>query len=386
MKSTNQGNGAILNDDEGRAYVEQFAHETFERAMRPLKANKVTQQTAITFEAAATFLQLINIWGTPDAETEKKIKFAKWNATRILRAIKAGEDPNESNPKVEEEEKVDEDDPELQAIMAGQPPKAATVEDAPDEEGRGYLSPGAAVGSTAAYSPAPVSAPTSPPQGSAPAPEQVSPIAPPDPPASEGYFPPAPAAADDDDPPLELPSAPSALGDPDVSIPSPPDVAPSSQNRGGQSSAPVSPPTLPDTPQGFYRPTPSDLGTPFLPPQQPPPPSQPASGSPPPSSYYQQPSAPQPPIQPPTRQGPTVPTFTAPSSHTVPAAQTPPQPLPPVEQFSGGPPTNAAYNADDMSIMQAQKHAKWAISALNFEDVPTAVRELKGALAVLGAL
>jgi vacuolar protein sorting-associated protein VTA1 len=59
--------------------------------------------------------------------------------------------------------------------------------------------------------------------------------------------------------------------------------------------------------------------------------------------------------------------------------------VPPAATFSGGPPTNAAYNADDMAIMQAQKHAKWAISALNFEDVPTAVRELKSALAVLGA-
>jgi vacuolar protein sorting-associated protein VTA1 len=35
--------------------------------------------------------------------------------------------------------------------------------------------------------------------------------------------------------------------------------------------------------------------------------------------------------------------------------------------------------------MAAQKHAKWAISALNFEDVPTAVKELRIALQNLGA-
>jgi len=35
--------------------------------------------------------------------------------------------------------------------------------------------------------------------------------------------------------------------------------------------------------------------------------------------------------------------------------------------------------------MAAQKHAKWAISALNFEDVDTAVRELRIALQSLGA-
>jgi vacuolar protein sorting-associated protein VTA1 len=30
--------------------------------------------------------------------------------------------------------------------------------------------------------------------------------------------------------------------------------------------------------------------------------------------------------------------------------------------------------------MSAQKHAKWANSALNFEDVPTAIKELRAAL------
>jgi vacuolar protein sorting-associated protein VTA1 len=33
----------------------------------------------------------------------------------------------------------------------------------------------------------------------------------------------------------------------------------------------------------------------------------------------------------------------------------------------------------------AAKHAKWAISALNFEDVDTAVKQLRLALETLGA-
>lgn len=40
---------------------------------------------------------------------------------------------------------------------------------------------------------------------------------------------------------------------------------------------------------------------------------------------------------------------------------------------------------DDLAMVNAQKHAKWAISALNFEDVSTAVRELRKALEILGA-
>jgi vacuolar protein sorting-associated protein VTA1 len=44
------------------------------------------------------------------------------------------------------------------------------------------------------------------------------------------------------------------------------------------------------------------------------------------------------------------------------------------------------YNTDDVAVAKAQKHARWAISALNFEDADTAVKELKAALQTLGAL
>jgi vacuolar protein sorting-associated protein VTA1 len=40
---------------------------------------------------------------------------------------------------------------------------------------------------------------------------------------------------------------------------------------------------------------------------------------------------------------------------------------------------------DEEAVIKAQKHARWAISALNFEDVPTAIKELRGALEALGA-
>lgn len=98
--------------------MEQFGLETFQRADRAVQANKVTKQTADTFQASATFLELVNIWGTPDAETQAKIKYAKWNAVRIVKALKEGKDPNESNPKPEpvEEEALpalDPNDPEV---------------------------------------------------------------------------------------------------------------------------------------------------------------------------------------------------------------------------------------------------------------------------------
>ena len=44
-----------------------------------------------------------------------------------------------------------------------------------------------------------------------------------------------------------------------------------------------------------------------------------------------------------------------------------------------------AYLTDEEAILNAQKHARWAISALNFEDADTAVKELREALEALGA-
>lgn len=77
-------------------------------------------------------------------------------------------------------------------------------------------------------------------------------------------------------------------------------------------------------------------------------------------------------------------------SYSPPAAQAPPivTSAAPVK-IAAPPPAKAStssYNTDDDAVMLAQKHAKWAISALNFEDVPTAVRELKIALQTLGGM
>ncbi|XXH06156.1 hypothetical protein Hte_012602 [Hypoxylon texense] len=371
-KDEQAGNDAIHDDVAGQAYVEQFAQETFERALRPLKANKVTQQTAITFEAAATFFQLVNIWGPADAETQEKIKYAKWNAARILKAIKEGHDPNESNPKqedVKEDEAtpaLDPNDPEVQAIGAPQP-KPATVEDVPDEDGKLHPTPGS-------YQtfPAPVSAPTSPPASSAPAPEQVSPIAPPGQPTIEpgSYFPDAPSAPSAPDT-LDLPSTtnmpPPGPATYDLMGPPPTIPSPSSHDPATAPPAPLSS-TPHSSAQDFYRsahPPPTTApapSPPAIPPQQRQiPPQAPPQAPPPSHNFYSQPSRP-----------------------TVP--QVAPPPSGPAQPYSGGSSTGPnSYNTDDMAIVQAQKHAKWAISALNFEDVPTAVRELQAALARLGA-
>ncbi|KAG7129556.1 Vacuolar protein sorting-associated protein vts1 like [Verticillium longisporum] len=338
---------AIMDDAVGQAVVEQFAQQTFGRAERVMNANKVTRQTADTFDAAATFFQLLNIWGQPDAETQKKIKFARWNAARILKAVREGNDPNESNPAVEQPEaevalpSLDPNDPDVQLLTgndsSASAPRAATVEDDPDAEFYKQQS--------AAPSAANVPIPRSPNE------VELPPSAGPGVQTPGGYFPPTQArpasvlseASGNEGPSLpDVPLAPAQRPDPSSNVPS------------FRFSRIVSPP--PDLPRSPPR-EPSPPAPPSAPYQAPPPPAQPSPPPPAAPAQYQPP--------------PSVRSVVPPPVYRAPVSA--PAPLPvenlPVEHDVPG----------------ATKHARFAISALNFEDVPTAVKELRAALAALGA-
>ncbi|KAK3362419.1 Vta1 like-domain-containing protein [Lasiosphaeria hispida] len=352
-KAEYENEDAIVDDTAGQAYVEQFAQETLDRAERVVKANKVTQQTATTFDAAATFFHLVNIWGEADHETQQKIKYAKWNAARIAKAIKEGRDPNESNPKSQELQQqpaLDPEDPEVQMLGGPQPgsaPRPVSMEDAPDTDLRRD-----AAGVSLPHSPA--------------------------------------SAVFGGE--LKLPGVPTELGPPagyfdSESLPSP--ISPPAHDTANYQAAP----DLPPTPYGWTEPKHSP-GIPSAPtrwPTHPPPTTgwapnqdthhhQPAaSPGPPPTFATSNPTTAavaSPPINPPTN-----PYYMnmAPTARTARAA---PPPAARQINFASAP---VAVAVDEAAILGAQKHAKWAISALNFEDVNTAVRELRKALDLLGA-
>ncbi|KAL1637065.1 hypothetical protein SLS56_000721 [Neofusicoccum ribis] len=316
---------AILDDVAAKAYVEQFALDTFQRA-----DNAASSQTADTFRAAATFLDLMAVWGPPDPELAAKSKFAKYHALRIAKALKAGEDPNLSNPVQEPEPTADEsapaldpNDPEVQRINAASSMQP-TVETAPPS-----FAPSPTYEPKTSLPISPAGAPSAPPFTDDPTHGDVSPLE-----SSEerknsvggGYFPTVPTFTSEN-------SAPSLPTAPEQPMEDAPPAAPAPDD--GQYN-----------PQDFYQA----------------PPTAPVA------------TAPAPPI---------VPERTIPS---VPVVQ--PQPVAPIANTNLPPPTAGGaqdYRTDDESVFNAQKHAKWAISALNFEDVPTAVKELRIALEALGA-
>ncbi|KAL9603781.1 MAG: hypothetical protein Q9179_002072 [Wetmoreana sp. 5 TL-2023] len=388
-KAEHGNDDTIMDDMAAQVYVEQFALETFQRAENAMRANKSSRQTADTLAAAVVFLELRQIWEPMDTETSSKVKYAKYHALRIAKAIKAGEDPNMSNPAPEpapvQGQTLDPQDLDVQ-MLDGTPTQAAayqpSVEEVPDEHDRlqRHLAQRSSIDQSLHPSRAP-SVPRHPNQDQnisaeaaattnnvedfyqqAPAPD-VSPLQSPERDRNEsiggGYFPKTPDAGYAPGQVPAINGQPHGLDYhpppnlPDVSSPSPsvPSV-PSAPSMPPTESFPSFPPS--DINQRSMVP-PSIAAGPYTP--------QPPSIVPAQAPRYQQPSAPsvipQPlPVQ--THQA-------IPSSFT---------------QHQSNPPS---FVANEEAIAKAQKHARWAISALNFEDVNTAVKELKGALESLGA-
>ncbi|KAF2836224.1 DUF605-domain-containing protein [Patellaria atrata CBS 101060] len=305
-KTREANNDAIIDDLAAQAYMEQFALETFQRADNAVRANKASAQTADTFRAAATFLDLLSTWGAPSEEFLSKSKYAKYHALRIAKALKAGEDPNLSNPKQEptpktEEVPLDPNDPDVQKINGiSRPPY---VEDYPEH--RQSSSPFSETRISTAATPSIQNARSPNVTMGDVSPLEQSPI------ERQGlgggeYFPQVPTFTSESSAP-GLPTAP-------------PDD--------GTAASPTAPVFIDQPPQNFYQTSPI---------------SQPA---------------------------------------IFPQSNIPPAPAPSTQTNTNRLPL---YRTDDEAILMAQKHAKWAISALNFEDVETAVKELRIALQSLGA-
>lgn len=303
FKTEHAGNDAITDDIAAKAYVEQFALETFQRGDDAIHSNNASRQTIDTFQAASTFFDLLNmsIWAPPDPELTAKSRYAKYHAVRIAKAIKAGENPNDSNP-VSEETAPQSPVAGLEDVNMDQGYRPPTVESAPESKLP--------------------SRPASVPQPSPFMPPSATPLAPTD--------------------PFQNTAPPDQEANADRSGSVGGGYFPSVPTFTSETTQPTAPTAAPDftSPADFYN----------QPPQAPAPAPVPAPVPVPAPRYVPPPTIPQ------------------------------SAPLPPVQALPPG-----TYRSDDDSMTLAIKHAKWAISALNFEDVNTAVKELRIALQTLGA-
>jgi len=297
-----------------------------------------------------------------DQETQQKIKYAKWNAARIIKAIREGVDPNESNPKREEVQEPAQGDALDDSPSGPTAPRPATVEDAPDADLRRDAAGVSLPESPASAGPSPASGDELQLPG---VPTGLSNT------AEQGYFDP--------------PAMPSPMSSPcnapndyygTLDLPPPPAGAAWSQSQPSPEASP--PPTASSQPP--VNPPPASGWTQApgasAPPQQPfvPPTGPPTFSMSTPSTA----AVASPPVNPPTN-----PYYMnmAPTAHTAQPSAHSAVPAP----ASYAPAQSSGAVVDEAAMVNAQKHAKWAISALNFEDVNTAVKELRRALELLGA-
>lgn len=372
IKQENADNSAVTDDVTGRTTCLEFAEEIFSLAEKAVDGDRVTKQTADKFLAAATFFDLQKIWGKPNQETAAKTKYSKWLASEIIKAIREGRDPNDVNPRkkvatASQDEKgglpsLDPNDPEVRMLVGSDSGTAAVDKiDATQSFERPFSSHDApsvsksneienlshrgesCLGSVSVCLAQESHLAPSFPSNVRTTPGQMSPFAPHEM-TSSSYFPivHSPTLSVSSVSPVQsMPNAPeyppqvpqpgsSGIKDHDLSIPS---HSSSQQMPLQQTSYPASPPTT-FAPPSFQQ----HLSGEYL--------SQPSTASSIPHVHPQ---------------------ITPTASESVPVIQ---------EQHYG----HQKYTTSEAKITEAQKHAKWAVSALNFDDVPTAVKELRIAL------
>ncbi|KAF7731244.1 hypothetical protein EC973_000660 [Apophysomyces ossiformis] len=283
------GNEAITDDIAGYAYVENFALKVFLNADNEDRAGNASKKTAKNFLAASTFLELLKTFGELDpeagVEVEEKIKYAKWKATDIMKALREGRRPVSGPPGGDQ---VDDAEMQQESLPSAIVPEV-----------------------TFQQTPSIAEFPTPPSNFTAPLPTPST--------ASQEQQPEAPS------PPAPSTTQPHSF---DMLPPPPPTAIP------GPSFQPPTPVTPTETGQIHPSAPPSTNGT---------------------SSTN-------------------LPAFMPSAQQTqVSSTTTAPQ------RVSSG-----TIIPDPATIASAQKKAKWAISALNYDDVPTARLQLLGALEDLG--
>lgn len=113
-------NDAISVDAAGAAYVENFALKVFASADNEDRSGRANKATAKKFLAAAHFLEVLKSFSQAEVSDSvvEKVKYAKWKAADIARAIREGRKPAPGPPGSTESE--DEVAAELGAIVATQ--------------------------------------------------------------------------------------------------------------------------------------------------------------------------------------------------------------------------------------------------------------------------
>ncbi|KAJ3411517.1 hypothetical protein HDV05_002078, partial [Chytridiales sp. JEL 0842] len=92
-------NEAITNDLVGYSHLENFALKIFISADNEDRAGHASKKTARTFLAASVFLEVLKVFGDLDENIAEKIKYSRYKAVDIMKALKEGRIPDAGPPR-----------------------------------------------------------------------------------------------------------------------------------------------------------------------------------------------------------------------------------------------------------------------------------------------
>ncbi|KAI8980751.1 Vta1 like-domain-containing protein [Trametes punicea] len=390
MKTDLGSNDAVHDESASAAYVENFALRVFAAADNEDRKGSATRNTARKFLAAANFLELLRTFESDKAgidlqSVEEKIKYAKWKAADISKALREGRKPTPGPAAAESPALPEVDLPEPSAVPPATPPPTSSQlpsTPSPPAIARSIPPPPQLTNLT----------PNEPSNHLSPGPHLPDGLAPPQPPQSPGSW-----------STVATPGSPNfRIDDPSISATTSPmgsatRTAFVSDELEGKTDAEIdaetSSPTSAAKSVHFSSSVVGGLSTPgegpaggaqgndpfFVrvvvnsPPASPhgtvPQISPSASASPSSSPHPLPPHAP--PARPPP---PSVPAAPAPSTRTFVPGQEP----------ATATVTTRPAELTPQVVARVQKHCRYAISALDYEDADQAIKELRTALRMLG--
>ncbi|GFZ47391.1 hypothetical protein JCM24511_05134 [Saitozyma sp. JCM 24511] len=411
MKAVLAGNDAISSEAAGAMHVENFALKVFMSADNDDRAGITGKATIRKFVVAGQFIEVLRCFENGMTEEvsgwatamEQKLQYARWKAADGAKALREGRTPTSGPPIPEQEESP------FPTLPSASPGTASSAL-------QGMSPP------TSTLPPARASPPVFPASGSRDVTPIISPR--PSPAASKGAGLPSIDTSSHEN--LRTPQrthssgsgAWSTVATPgvpddgsearfDITSSGPPAISPDEQTKSpgerknvrfmGPDGAPLSPaqthltvdsydaPAAP--PPTTFSPSPTEQHPSPLPPARPRgdsvtrPTASPRTNGTPPVQHAIPPSLPVPPPPPPSLAS--YPSAPPPIAHPSGLGlSNPPLPLP----LPSAPPQLAPTpkSLSRRQVDETQKHAKWAISALDFDDYETARNELRKALAILG--
>ena len=97
-KDVMRSDPAVSDSATAKSHVESFALSIFYSADTDDRDGKATQTTAKAFAASSKFLEVLGAFGDIDADTVTKIRYAKWKAADIAKALREGRKPAPGAP------------------------------------------------------------------------------------------------------------------------------------------------------------------------------------------------------------------------------------------------------------------------------------------------